>query len=104
MKQFDLYINTDKDTNSAYPYFVAVQIDLLDSLNTRVVIPISGSINKQAMPDNLCPKITIDNKNYYLLTHQITTVSASFLKEKDSSLLPNRDEIIAALDFLFTGI
>lgn len=39
MGQFDLYVNTDKDTNETYPYFVDIQNSLLDKLNSRVVIP-----------------------------------------------------------------
>lgn len=105
MKQFDLYVNTDADTNKIYPYFVDVQNSLLDGLNTRVVIPLTpAKASKQRYPDNLCPAIEIRNKQYALLTHQITSVSRSFLKKKEGSLLSSRNEIVAALDFLITGI
>ncbi len=41
MSQFTLYKNNDKSTASTYPYFVDVQSELLDSLNTRLVIPLT---------------------------------------------------------------
>ena len=41
MAQFDLYANTDKDTNRTYPYFVDIQNSLLDTLNSKVVIPLT---------------------------------------------------------------
>jgi len=41
MKQFDVYTNTDNDTNQAYPYFVDIQTEMLESLSSRVVIPIT---------------------------------------------------------------
>jgi len=105
MKQFDVYTNIDEDTNKAYPYFVDIQSGLLDTLNSRVVIPLTPvSKSDKSYPSNLCPIIKIKNKNYSLLTHQLTSVSANFLKKSKGSLTSSRDEIIAAIDFLVTGI
>lgn len=103
MKQFDLYENTDPESCSRYPYFVDVQTDLLNDLNSRVVIPTAAIHDTVDFPKNLCPIVEIRNQKYVLLTHQITTVSASFLTKKEGSLLLNRSEIISALDFLLTG-
>lgn len=104
MKQYDLYENTDSDSQVTYPYFVDVQTGLLNDLNSRVVIPIAPALDAKSFPKNLCPIIDINNKQFALLTHQITTVSSSFLESKEGSLLLNRDDIISALDFLLTGI
>lgn len=104
MKQFDLYENTEPDSRRTYPFFVDVQTGLLEQLNSRVVIPMAPAKNAVSFPKNLCPIVEIDNKQYALLTHQITTVSATFLAQRKGSLLLNRDEIISALDFLLTGI
>ncbi len=41
MSQFTLYKNKDKSSTKTYPYFVDVQSDLLDNLNTRLVIPLT---------------------------------------------------------------
>ncbi|HAS8250728.1 TPA: plasmid maintenance protein CcdB, partial [Vibrio vulnificus] len=41
MSQFLLYQNNDKSTATAYPYFVDVQSEMLDTLNTRLVIPLT---------------------------------------------------------------
>jgi toxin CcdB len=105
MKQFDVYTNTNKDTNKTYPYFVDIQSDLLDTLNSRVVIPLTpASKSDKSYPANLCPIIKIKNKNYSLLTHQLTSVSANFLKKHEGSLASSRDEIVGAIDFLVAGI
>ncbi|CAA0081419.1 Toxin CcdB [Zhongshania aliphaticivorans] len=104
MKQFDLYVNTDSDSHATYPFFVDVQSNLLDGLNSRVVIPIASAQDAKAFPKNLCPLVEIGGWKYALLTHQITTVSVSFLTQKEGSLLLNRTDIISALDFLLTGI
>jgi toxin CcdB len=105
MEQFDVYINTDKDTSKSYPYFVDIQNGLLDSLNSRVVIPLTpANKSDKSYPQNLCPLVKISNKNYALLTHQLTSVSTNFLKKKEGSLSADRDDIVGAIDFLVTGI
>lgn len=105
MAQFDVYRNMDKDTNKAYPYFVDIQNDLLETLNSRVVIPMTLSDQSDNnYPAHLCPVVKINNKNFALLTHQITSVSVNFLSGKALSLEKSRDQIIGAIDFLVTGI
>ena len=104
MRQFDIYANTDPDSNRTYPYFVDVQTDMLDVLNTRVVIPLTSARPNAGMPKHLCPRVEIDGELYYLLTHQLTTVPASILREHQGSLESNRTDIINALDFIFSGI
>ena len=105
MSQFSVYENKDKATKKTYPYFLNVQNDLLDDLNSRVVIPFStpGSI-KHRDAKKLCPIIPIKGKNCVLLTHQITTVPKSFLSSKVDEVDYFRTEIITAIDLLFTGI
>jgi toxin CcdB len=105
MSQFTVYKNGDKATRKTYPYFLNVQNDLLDELNSRVVIPFStpGSL-KHRDAKKLCPIIKIDEKKFVLLTHQITTVPESFLKTQVAEVETFRTEIISAIDLLFTGI
>ena len=103
--QFDVYENTDKDTKKVYPYFIDIQTNLLDSLNSRAVIPLTPVKNVgEDYPKNLCPTISIDKKYFALLTHQITSVPISLLKRKIVSADAYRTDIIAAIDFLATGI
>jgi len=104
MKQFDLYSNTDAQTKKAYPFFVDVQTGLLDMLNSRVVIPLTKAKPDRDLPNNICPKLEIGGNQYYLLTHQITTVSRSFLTKNTGTVLLNRTDIINSIDFLISGI
>ncbi len=105
MAQFDYYANTDKDTNTTYPFIVDVQDVLLDGLNSRVVIPLAALSNPvKSYPKNLCPEIIIEGKEYSLLTHQMASVSTRTLSQYEGSLAHIRTEIISAIDFLITGI
>lgn len=105
MSQFDLYANTNKETHKTYPYFVEVQNDILESLNSRIVIPLTAvTKTEKPYPENLCPVINIEGKKFILLTQQMTTIPISFLKKKERSLAKYRIDIISAIDFLITGI
>ena len=65
MEQFDVYVNTDKGTNKIYPYFVDIQNGLLETLNSRVVIPLTpANKTNKGYPQNLCPIVKIKNKSY----------------------------------------
>ena len=83
MSQYTLYKNENKSSKKAYPYFVNVQSDLLNDLNSRIVIPLSPHKTlKQTNAKKLCPIIDIDEGCFVLLTHQITTVPKSILKKE----------------------
>ncbi len=103
--QFTLYENQNQDSKEAYPFFVDVQNGLLNSLNTRLVIPLTPHRNlDHSNISNLCPTTTIDDVDFVLLTHQLTNVPVSALKAPVASLENLRDDLIAAVDFLITGI
>lgn len=104
MKQYDVYANTDRDTSEAYPYFVDIQTELLEMLNSRVVIPLTKALPDKGLPNNICPKVEINGEHYYLLTYQVTTVASTFLRKHESSLLLNHTDILNSLDFLISGI
>lgn len=105
MSQFTLYENENKNSKKAYPYFVDVQNDLLDELNSRLVIPLSPyeSLNKTNVK-KLCPIIEIKKERCVLLAQQMTSVPRSILKKKVTSLEKFRYEILGAIDLLITGI
>lgn len=105
MSQFTLHKNENKSTNKTYPYFVNVQSDLLDELNSRMVIPLSPL--KMLKHDNvkrLCPIIKIEDKSFVLLTHQLTSVPKSILRKELISLENYRYEILGAIDLLLIGV
>ncbi|MEZ9946990.1 CcdB family protein [Vibrio breoganii] len=105
MSQFSLYQNNDTGTATAYPYFVDVQSEMLDTLNTRLVIPLTPveMLEKKA-PVHLCPVIHIDEGDFVILTHQMASVPNKILRDPVNELSTFRNEIIAAIDFLITGI
>ncbi|MCF6212053.1 MAG: CcdB family protein [Gammaproteobacteria bacterium] len=105
MSQFSLYKNEDDSSNETYPYFIDIQNSLLSDLNSRLVIPLSAHDTlSNTDAKRLCPVIRIDEDNFVLLTHQMTSVPKSILKTKVISLENIRHEILGAIDMLISGI
>lgn len=105
MGQFTLYKNEDSTSNKVYPYFIDVQHPLLNELNSRVVIPLSPheALNNTDAK-RLCPVLRLDEGNFVLLTHQMTSVPKTILKTEVASLEKFRYDILAAIDMLVSGI
>ena len=105
MSQFSIYKNTNKNSRKAYPYFIDVQNDFLDGLNSRVVIPLSP-YNKRTNNSVTYPRqiITVKGDSFVMLSHQITSIPGALLKKKVASVEHFKDEILGAIDFFVAGI
>lgn len=105
MAQFDVYRNTDPASRAIYPLLLDVQIDLLSTLNTRVVVPLCpASAMKDKLLGKLTPALDIAKKQFAMLTPQLAGVAIRHLGPQTGRLAGQRQAIIAALDFLITGI
>lgn len=105
MGQFYAYKNPNPATLARYPYLLDVQSDLLSELCTTVVIPLTPS--KLAAPISLTrlnPSIVIAGKNFTVMTQEIAGVDRKHLGAQAYDLSLYRPEIIAALDFVLSGI
>jgi toxin CcdB len=104
MAQFDVYPNPNPATRKNIPYLLDVQADLLDTMATRVVVPlVLAEVMGQGVKQ-LNPHFKIKGMALVMSTAELAGVSARILGEKVVSLKARRDEVIAALDLLFTGI
>ncbi len=103
MAQFDLYTNPNHETSRSIPYLLDVQADFLSNLATRVVIPLYTIAALGKAATHLNPTFSIQQKTVVLSTAELAGVTISSLGDRIGSLKEHRQEIIAALDFLFTG-
>lgn len=104
MAQFDLHHNQNPGTRDRVPYLLDVQAGILSGLATRVVIPVVPVADIGKPMKHLNPLIDVDGVTMMLMTSELAGVSVRNLGAKAASLDDRRDEIIAALDFLLTGI
>src|SRR5689334_8127131 len=105
MAQFDIYRNADKEAARLFPFLLDIQHPLLDQLESRVVIPLT-------LPENLArhrlqdlnPLVSVNGKDYVLLTQQLAGVPIQVLGATVSSARVVRESVVAAIDLLVCGI
>ena len=105
MPQFSVHRNGNAQTKSVFPLLLDIQSDLLEDLPTRTVIPLTQSISVTHKPlSRLTPFIKVDGKAYMLLTYQLASVAKSVLGPVVADASSDRGPIVAALDFLISGV
>lgn len=104
MAQFDVYENPDRGTRESVPYLVELQSDLLGPMVTRVVAPLFTSESAGPPVRHLMPIFEVEDLEVVMSTAELAGISRSQLGPRVGSLARERDQIIAALDMLFTGI
>ena len=104
MARFDLYANPGKHATTT-PYLLDVQSDLLDGLDTRIVIPLRSlkTFPKVKLSTRLTPVLTVNDEDLLLETPKMGAVPHRILKKPVTSLAGEQAQISAALDFLFQG-
>lgn len=104
MARFDVYANPGSHANTT-PYLLDVQSDLLDGLDSRMVIPLRSikHFAQVKLPTRLTPLLVIKGEHFLLETPKMGAVPQRVLKSAITSLAEQQADITAALDFLFQG-
>ncbi len=104
MARFDVYTNSGSHATTT-PYLLDVQSDLLDGLDTRMVIPLRSlkAFPKVKLSTRLTPVLTIQGEELLMETPKMGAVPQRVLKTPVTSLASEQAQISAALDFLFQG-
>jgi toxin CcdB len=104
MPQFDVYRNPDRTTQARIPYVVTLQSGLLADLDHHVVAPLRIAEDASIVPVlRLNPLVVVAEQRFHVRVQDMATVPRRMLKTPVANLSPQREEILAALDFLFTG-
>jgi toxin CcdB len=102
-RQFDVVPNPDASDASNRPFLVVLQSDLVSGLRSTVVAPLVAR-EQLAGARRMNPIFSVGGREYWLATHELFAVERRALKGRVASLADQRDAIIAAVDFVFTGI
>lgn len=102
MAQFDLFRH---GRNKRYPFLVDLQADLVRDLSTRVVAPLTPIKRLAGKPiSRLNPVVAVGGVEHAVLFQEMAAVPVAVLSDSIGNLRNRRDDLIAALDLLFTGI
>lgn len=105
MAQFTVFENPNRSKRTIYPYLLDIQSDLLSELRTTVVIPLSPlRLAGKAVISRLCPVLEVNGESYVALTQQLAGVDRRDLGKAVCNLTDCRSDIIAAMDFIISGI
>ena len=100
MARFDLY----RVEGWRIPLMVDVQADHLDELSSRIVIPLR---QLETAPDSpiprLKPVLRLSTGDYVLETPDLGSLPLIGLGPPVGNIAEHRDQITAAIDFLFQG-
>jgi toxin CcdB len=101
MPRFDVYANPTVAERRHTPYFLDVQNDHIDHLDTRVVIPLRRAAAFGPRARDLHPTLEVNGESMVLDTSAIGAVPLSELRKQVAHLQEAREPVQAALDTLF---
>ena len=103
MANFSVHKN-NSNSKVKYPYLINVQHNIVDNLSTRLAIPV---VEKKYFENLgikvLNPEIKIENTSFFVLTQQMATIPKKYLGSVVEETTIDRNQILAAIDFLITG-
>ena len=102
MAQFDTHRKPNASSD-VRPYLLDVQSDLIGRLPTRVIVPLAR-VGQFGAARHLNPIFEVEGRDVVMSTAEIAGIARGAIGEKVASLDAQRSEIIAAIDFLITGI
>jgi len=98
MSRFDVYKNPEGDG-----YLLDVQADLLNDLNTRMVVPLLPLLVAPKPAQHLNPRFEIQKESVVMATQFMAAVPSYILRNPITNIESNRNSITAAIDFLMQG-
>jgi toxin CcdB len=100
LARFDLY----RVDRWHVPLMVDVQSELLGEIDSRVVVPLRPVTKTiEVTLPRLKPILHIGDQDYILVTTDLGAQPKRWLGQPIGNIAKHRDEIVAALDFLFQG-
>ncbi len=105
MSQFAVHANKNAKTRKTFPFLIDIQSDLLEGLQTTVVIPLckASQLHDQIIA-KLCPLVEINGEKFITMSQQLAGIDRSQLGKEITNLAEKRSLFIAAIDFMISGI
>jgi toxin CcdB len=101
MTRFDVYMNPDSAEKKLIPFYLDVQNDHVQGLQTRVVVPLWKAGLLQVLAEDLNPEFEIAGQRVVMDTPAIGAVPGAALRRTVDNLGAHQLVIQNALDTLF---
>jgi toxin CcdB len=102
MAQFDVHRN-ETGFNPHIPYLLDAQADLFADFTSRIVIPLRPRADVRHPLKHLNPIVEVEGAQIVVMTQDMFNVPTTILGKRVASLVPHRDQLIRAIDFLVLG-
>ena len=103
MAQYDVFTNPSSSAASGIPYVVVIQSDLLDTLPTRLTVPLAVLKVATHVPTTLCPVITVKGQRLHALAHYAAPLPAKLLKRSVDNVASQGSVVVSAVGAVLTG-
>ena len=104
MAQYDVFANPSSSAPAGIPYVVVIQSDLLDSLATRLTMPLAVLDFVGKIPTALCPVIVVKEQRLHALAHYAAPLPAKILRRPVDNVAAQASALVAAMDAVLSGI
>ena len=102
--QHDVCPNPSRLSRASFPFITVVEADWIESVE-RLCAPLYRVVAGQAGPAvREMPSVWLDGRPFRLLLKQMRPFPTHSLRRPVGSVAAYRDDIVRALDWLFTGI
>lgn len=104
MTAYSVFQNPNPRTNTAVPFLLDVQSELLSTLGTRVVVPLYRPVTAdvQAM-SRLTPVVQFQGQSLVVMVPELAGIARRELGPLSGELVSARADILQAIDLLLTG-
>jgi toxin CcdB len=104
VSQFDVFDNPVPKARRVLPYVAVLQADTADTGRERIVAPLIPRSRMPIVVGRLMPIVKVGGTEHVLLVPGLSSVDAVDLREPRAQLGKHRNDIVAALDYLFLGV
>jgi hypothetical protein len=104
MTQFDVFANPITNARSAYPFVVNLQSDATSGSGSTMVAPLALATRISGAAGRLTPKVTIDQREYFVATGEMTPLATKDLSKRVANFASYRSKLLDGIDLLFFGV
>jgi toxin CcdB len=104
MTQFDVFANPIAEIRRAYPFVVVLQSDLVWNVREPIVAPVVPRQLLSTIAGRLAPIVAFNGSEHVVLVPALMGVASRDLTQRHGSLVSARNEMMAAIDYLFFGV